>query len=33
VREREDTHRLWQYGLLLMVVSLAAESMVGRRLG
>jgi hypothetical protein len=33
VREREDTHRLWQYGLLLMVVSLAAESMLGRRLG
>jgi hypothetical protein len=33
VREREDTHRLWQYGLLLMVVSLAAESLIGRRLG
>jgi hypothetical protein len=32
-REREDSQRLWQYGLLLMVVSLAAEGMVGRRLG
>ena len=32
-REREDSQRLWQYGLLLMVVSLAAEGMIGRRLG
>lgn len=32
-REREDSQRLWQYGLLLMIVSLAAEGMVGRRLG
>jgi hypothetical protein len=32
-REREDGQRLWQYGLLLMIVSLAAEGMIGRRLG
>jgi hypothetical protein len=32
-REREESQRLWQYGLLLMIVSLAAEGMVGRRLG
>jgi hypothetical protein len=32
-REREDGQRLWQYALLLMVVSLAAEGMLGRRLG
>jgi hypothetical protein len=32
-REREETQRLWQYGLLLMIVSLAVEGMVGRRLG
>jgi hypothetical protein len=32
-REREDSQRLWQYGLLLMIVSLAAEGIVGRRLG
>ncbi len=32
-REREENQRLWQYGLLLMIVSLAAEGMVGRRLG
>ncbi len=32
-REREDSQRLWQYGLLLMIVSLAAEGMIGRRLG
>jgi len=32
-REQEDTQRLWQYGLLLMVVSLAAEGILGRRLG
>ena len=32
-REREETQRLWQYGLMLMIVSLAAEGMVGRRLG
>jgi hypothetical protein len=31
--EREDGQRLWQYALLLMVVSLAAEGMLGRRLG
>lgn len=31
-REREDNQRLWQYGLLLMVVSLAAEGMLGRRI-
>jgi len=32
-REREDSQRLWQYGLILMIVSLAAEGMIGRRLG
>jgi hypothetical protein len=32
-REREESQRLWQYGLILMVVSLAAEGMIGRRLG
>lgn len=32
-REREETQRLWQYGLLLMIVALAAEGMLGRRLG
>ena len=32
-REREESQRLWQYGLLLMIVSLAAEGMIGRRLG
>ncbi|HEY6361942.1 MAG TPA: BatA domain-containing protein [Vicinamibacterales bacterium] len=31
--QREDGQRLWQYALLLMVVSLAAEGMLGRRLG
>lgn len=30
---QEDTQGLWWYGLLLMVVSLAAEGLVGRRLG
>jgi hypothetical protein len=30
---REDGQRLWQYALLLMIVSLAAEGMLGRRLG
>jgi hypothetical protein len=33
IREREDSDRLWQYGLLLMVVTLAAETVVARRLG
>jgi hypothetical protein len=32
-REDEDRQRLWQYALLLMVVSLAAEGILGRRLG
>ncbi len=32
-REREDGQRLWQIGLLLMVVTLAAEGILGRRLG
>jgi hypothetical protein len=32
-REREESQRLWQYGLLLMIVSLAAEGVIGRRLG
>jgi len=31
--DREDGQRLWQYALLLMVISLAAEGMLGRRLG
>jgi hypothetical protein len=32
-RDQEDGQRLWQYALLMMVVSLAAEGMTGRRLG
>ena len=32
-RRQEDTQGLWWYGLLLMVVSLAAEGLLGRRLG
>ncbi len=32
-QQREDGQRLWQYALLLMVVSLAAEGMLGRRMG
>jgi aerotolerance regulator-like protein/VWA domain-containing protein len=32
-QQREDGQRLWQYALLLMMVSLAAEGMLGRRLG
>lgn len=32
-RRREDAQGLWWYGLLLMVVSLAAEGLLGRRLG
>jgi hypothetical protein len=32
-REDEDRQRLWQYALLLMVASLAAEGIIGRRLG
>ena len=32
-RDQEDGQRLWQYALLMMVVSLAAEGMLGRRLG
>ena len=32
-REQEDSQQLWQYVLLLMVVGLAAEGMLGRRLG
>ncbi|MBI4266148.1 MAG: BatA domain-containing protein [Acidobacteria bacterium] len=32
-RDQEAGQRLWQYALLLMVVSLAAEGMLGRRLG
>ena len=31
--QREGEQRLWQYALLLMVVSLVAEGMLGRRLG
>lgn len=31
--EQEDGQRLWQYALLLMLVSLAAEGLLGRRLG
>jgi Aerotolerance regulator N-terminal/von Willebrand factor type A domain len=31
--DREDGQRLWQYALLLMVISVAAEGMLGRRLG
>ena len=30
---QEDQQALWRYGLLLMVVSLAAEGLLGRRLG
>jgi hypothetical protein len=33
VETREDDQRLWQYALMLVVVSLAAESVIGRRLG
>ena len=33
VRQQEDSQGLWWYGLLLMVVSLAAEGVLGRRLG
>jgi hypothetical protein len=32
-REDEDSQRLWQYALLLMIASLAAEGIIGRRLG
>jgi hypothetical protein len=32
-RRQEDTQGLWWYGLLLLVVSLAAEGLLGRRLG
>jgi hypothetical protein len=32
-RDDEDAQRYWQYALLLMVVGLAAEGMLGRRLG
>jgi hypothetical protein len=32
-REREESQRLWQYGLVLMIVGLAAEGVIGRRLG
>ncbi|MGH9253945.1 MAG: BatA domain-containing protein [Vicinamibacterales bacterium] len=32
-RQQEDEQALWRYGLLLMVVSLAAEGLLGRRLG
>jgi hypothetical protein len=32
-QQREDGQFLWWYGLLLMVVSLAAEGVIGRRLG
>jgi hypothetical protein len=32
-QQREDGQFLWWYGLLLMVVSLAAEGVLGRRLG
>ena len=32
-RQQEDRQSLWRYGLLLMVVSLAAEGLLGRRLG
>ena len=33
VRGHEAAQSLWWYGLLLMVVSLAAEGLLGRRLG
>jgi hypothetical protein len=32
-QDDEDRQRLWQYALLLMVVSLAAEGILGRRMG
>jgi hypothetical protein len=32
-RQREDGQRLWQAALMLMVVSLVAEGLLGRRLG
>jgi VWA domain-containing protein/aerotolerance regulator-like protein len=32
-RQQEDRQSLWRYGLLLMVVSLAVEGLLGRRLG
>lgn len=32
-RQREDQQSLWRYGLLMMVISLAAEGLLGRRLG
>jgi hypothetical protein len=32
-RRQEDAQGLWWYGLLLLVVSLAAEGLLGRRLG
>ena len=32
-QQREDGQFLWWYGLLVMVVSLAAEGIIGRRLG
>ena len=32
-RQQEDGQGLWWYGLLLMVIGLAAEGVVGRRLG
>jgi aerotolerance regulator-like protein/VWA domain-containing protein len=31
--EQEDRQRLWQYGLSLMLVSLVAEGLLGRRMG
>ena len=31
--QQEDQQSLWRYGLLLMVISLAAEGLLGRRLG
>jgi hypothetical protein len=32
-REREESQRFWQYALVLMMVSLAAEGILGKRLG
>ena len=32
-QQQEDRQFLWWYGLLFMVVSLAAEGIIGRRLG
>jgi hypothetical protein len=32
-RRQEDAQGLWWYGLLLLVVSLVAEGLLGRRLG